>query len=174
MANAIIYYRDDNSTLDDYATPLLLLAGKPAQCVEFTYSSKMLEGVKRHYMTNITKILVPNADGTRTIRKQENGLKEYWWILRGLFRTPDVDADIKKLETFRTQLQVTTKYPYGNIGFYSPNALRFNLDPNATHANAATQGFTIDYVDEGRVGQKGEIFDFEIKLDFGGTVVVPP
>lgn len=175
MANAILYWRDNNSTLTEYATVPLLLAGKPAQCIEFTYNMKHLEGVRRRFVTNITKILVPTSDGSRIIRKQENGLKEYSWTLRGLFRNPDENASLKKLETMRTQLQVTSLFPFGNIGIYSPNATRFSLDPNATSAGSvsATQGFTIDYVEEGRLGQKADFYDFEVKLDFGGTVVVP-
>jgi len=164
----MLYYRTAATPASNptFATPALMLANAPLQCLEFVYPDKLLEGSRKRYENNIKHISAPNPNGTRKTSTQENGLREAYLIIRGNFKT-STDTEIKKLEEFSIRSQIDTVHVFGHIGFFSPNAVRLNLDPTPTI------GYTIDYYEFGRLGQKGEIYDFEVKLSIGGTIPVP-
>ena len=71
------------------------------------------------------------------------------------------------------KMQVNTVYPDGIIGFYSPNAPEFSLDPNATKVGStetpATKGYTIESWDLGFMTPRIKNYDFSVSLSFGGT-----
>lgn len=169
LANVILYHRTATTPASDplYNTVAKLLAAKPAQCLEFIFPNDMLEGSRKRYENNIKHIPSSTPDGTRKASTQENGLKSSTLILRGNFKNPDADTDLKKLEIFAISSQIDTLHVFGHIGFFSPNATRLTLDPTPTI------GYTIDYIETGRIGQRGSIYDFEVGLSIGGTIPVP-
>ena len=66
--------------------------------------------------------------------------------------------------------QLDSRHPFGVIGFYSPNAPEFSLDPNASSATVpATKGYTIESWDIGYMTPKIKNYDFSVTLSFGGT-----
>ena len=56
------------------------------------------------------------------------------------------------------------------IGFYSPNAPQFSIDPNANGTTNATKGLTIQSTRVGFAGQKKKRYGFSVTLSFGGTL----
>ena len=126
-------------------------------------------------------IPVPNSSGTRKINKQENGLKSITIDINGRFRKPasGLDADVGILRTMATRSNLDTSHPFGNVGFYSPNAPEFSIDPNATSTNAgspqsgtvtpATKGLTLDSFSIGYNSPNIKAYGFRAKLKFGGT-----
>jgi len=180
MANAILYFRD-GETGDGYTDVGNLASIDDSQKLEFIADDNLMEAVEFAYTNNVIDLPVPIADGTRKINKQENGLRSVKLIIRGRFRKPHeidsgvvkpiVDTDIAKLVAMSKKLQVNTAYPYGIIGFYSPNAPEFSLDPNATSANSgtpATKGYTIESWNLGYASPKIKTYDFSVHLSFGG------
>ncbi len=155
-------------------TPTELETNFEAQVLTFLVPDNILEAVKFVYQNNISNIIAPNSEGVRRINKQENGLRGIQLTINGVFRNPKtISDDIAKLRTFMTIKQLDLKHVQGIVGFECPNAPEFNLDPNATTgalpAGKATQGYTIDSVSLGYVGQQPTRYDFQVVLSFGGT-----
>lgn len=178
MPTALIYYRDpDNNTLSDDAgatTPELLATNFPDQVLSFTFSDNVLEGMNFSYVNNITDLPAPLSDGTRRINKQENGLSSVILSINGVFSNPKtLNSDIAKLKLIASRVNLDEKHIYGNVGFYSPNASEFNLDPNATTGSKATIGFTVTSFKIGYVGQENTRYGFSVVLSFGGTYTSP-
>ena len=190
MADAVLYYREgvDGSGDPDWGDADLTLteflnssnSTIQSQRLEFTFSDNLVEAMQFAYRNNVIDYPVPISDGTRKINKQENGLREIKLILKGRFRQPQtsagvptVDSDIAKLIAMSKKMQVNTVYPYGIIGFYSPNAPEFSLDPNATKVGStetpATKGYTIESCDLGFMTPRIKNYDFSVSLSFGGT-----
>jgi|TARA_B100001750_G_C15424543_1_gene554774 hypothetical protein len=178
MAFALIYYRTDGTLSGEadtrkgangssYYDPTDLPS---AQKLEFDFPDNVLESIKDSYVNNIVDIPVPISDGTRRVNKQENGMKSLTLTVSGVFKNPNSNADILKLKTIRQTPQLDEAHPFGRIGFYSPNATAYTLDPSATSSVNATQGFTISSVDIGFVGQKKTRYGFTVALSFGGTL----
>ena len=176
MADAILYYRTPTSRQDQYALPTT--SGFPAgQKLTFTFSDNIMEAIQFSYENNIVDIPAPISDGTRKINKQENGLKDIKLIIKGRFKKPKdgsgnpiLDTDIGKLITFSRIAQLDASHPFGIIGFFSPNAPEFSIDPNATGASTpATKGLTIQGWDLGYMTPKVTSYDFRMTLSFGGT-----
>ena len=182
MANAILFYRTDGSISGEsdtrkkasgstYYDPSAV--GFPsAQKLDFTFPDNVLEGLSESYSNNIINIPVPNSLGVRRINKQENGLKSITVKISGVLK--NTQTDIQKLKTIRQTPQLDLQHPYGRIGFYSPNATEFSLDPSATVSGStnvpATQGYTIGDVEIGYAGQKKTRYTFSATLSFGGIV----
>ena len=182
MANAILFYRTDGSISGEsdtrkkasgstYYDPSAV--GFPsAQKLDFTFPDNVLEGLSESYSNNIINIPVPNSLGVRRINKQENGLKSITVKISGVLK--NTQTDIQKLKTIRQTPQLDLQHPYGRIGFYSPNATEFSLDPSATVSGStnvpATQGYTIGDVEIGYAGQKKTRYAFSATLSFGGIV----
>ena len=86
----------------------------------------------------------------------------------------NTQTDIQKLKTIRQTPQLDPQHPFGRIGFYSPNATEFSLDPSATIVSSAdvpaTQGYTISGVTIGYTGQSKTRYSFSATLNFGGTM----
>ena len=149
-------------------------------------ASEYLSGVGETLRTNpfsmegLKAAAIPATQGgmdlaiaeTRRINKQENGLTQKTITINGIFKNPDIDDDVKKLEIIRGTLQVTDQFPFGVVGFDSPNAERFSLDPEDGNS-PSEQGFTVKQTTIGFVGQKKTRYAFQITLSFGGTVVLP-
>jgi hypothetical protein len=178
MVDAILYYRTGiyikgSSASDPYFDPVDL---PTSYKVPFNFPDNLLEGIDYQYQNNVLDIPVPNSLGIRKINKQDNGLKTVQLTLNGEFLIPKtagvktVDADILKLKLMASMLQVEDKHPYGKIGFYSPNAPEFSLDPNATSSLNATKGYTLTSLRIGYIGQKTTRYGFSVTLAFGGTV----
>ena len=182
MASAILFYRTDGSISGEsdtrkkasgstYYDPSAV--GFPsAQKLDFTFPDNVLEGLSESYSNNIINIPVPNSLGVRRINKQENGLKSITVKISGVLK--NTQTDIQKLKTIRQTPQLDLQHPYGRIGFYSPNATEFSLDPSATVSGStnvpATQGYTIGDVEIGYAGQKKTRYTFSATLSFGGIV----
>jgi|TARA_R110000824_G_scaffold355635_1_gene542843 hypothetical protein len=188
MVNAIIYYRTLStlSNTTNATTPSALLSNFPLQCLEFTFSDNLLESIQTTYTNNIVDYPVPNSSGVRKINKQDNGISSFNLIVSGRFKKPinasgipQINTDIAKIVTMSKISQIDTSHPFGVIGFYSPNAPEFTLDPNATSTNAgspqsgtvtpATKGYTISSWELGYMTPKITSYDFRITLSYGGT-----
>jgi len=180
MASAILFYRTDGELSGEsdtrkkangstYYDPADLPS---AQKLEFTFPDNVLEGLTETYTNNIINIPVPNSEGVRRINKQENGLKSVSVSVKGLLK--NTQTDIQKLKTIRQTPQLDLQHPYGRIGFYSPNATEFSLDPSATVSGStdvpATQGYTISDVTIGYAGQTKTRYSFQLTLNFGGII----
>ena len=180
MASAILFYRTDGEISGEtntrkkasgstYYDPVDLPS---AQILTFTFPDNVLEGISEDYSNNIINIPVPNSEGVRRINKQENGLKSITLKIGGLLK--NTQTDIQKLKAIRQTPQLDLQHPYGRIGFYSPNATEFSLDPSATVSGStdvpATQGYTISDVNIGYAGQKKTRYSFQLTLNFGGIV----
>ena len=182
MASAILFYRTggtgDISGESDtrrkasgstYYDPADLPS---AQKLEFTFPDNVLEGLKENYSNNIMDIPVPNSEGVRRINKQENGLQSISLSINGMLK--NTQTDIQKLKTIRQTPQLDVQHPFGRIGFYSPNATEFSLDPSATVSGStnvpATKGYTISSVTIGYTGQSKTRYSFTAVLNFGGTL----
>ncbi len=168
MANAILFYRQDgqiNTSLNDLPD---------FQKLEFEFPDNILEGIQEEWQNNVIDLPVPISDGTRRINKQENGLMQRLLTINGVFKNPDINSDILKLYDIRSRLQVTEDFPFGVVGFESPNADRFNLDPaDVVDANDnSRQGYTVKTTTIGFVGQKKTRYGFQITLSFGGTFFI--
>ena len=159
MVDSMIYYRTSNTTVSLVSNPINL---PTAQKLSFVTPTNILEVVNETYVNNIIDIPVPISDGTRKINKQDNGLNSYSFSISGIFDKPV--TDLVTLNLLRTTKQITTDHPYGCIGFYSPNAPQFNIDP------IATRGLTIKNTAIGYTGQKKTRYGFSISLSFGGTI----
>jgi hypothetical protein len=178
MPDAILYYRTTStfkgaSSSATYWNPDDLPSN---QKLVFSFSDNMLEGIDFQYQNNVLDISAPNADGTRRINKQDNGLKMCSLTINGVFKIPissnlpALDTDIYALKTMASMSQVDTYHPFGKIGFYSPNAPEFSLDPNAqSSSTVATRGFTLSSLRIGYIGQKTTRYGFSVTLNFGGT-----
>ena len=161
MADAMLYFRTGiykkGSSGDTYYDPTDLPSSYK---MEFTFSDNLLEGIDFQYTNNVLDIPVPNSLGVRRINKQDNGLKSLQLTLNGEFRIPKtagepvLDTDIAKLKSMASMVQVESDHPFGKIGFYSPNAPEFSLDPNATSSNPATVGYTMSSLRIGYIGLK--------------------
>jgi len=180
MASAILFYRTDGDISGEsdtrrkasgstYYDPADLPS---AQKLEFTFPDNVLEGLKEDYSNNIMDIPVPNSQGVRRVNKQENGLKYISLSINGMLK--NTQTDIQKLKTIRQTPQLDQQHPFGRIGFYSPNATEFSLDPSATIVSSvdvpATQGYTISGVTIGYTGQSKTRYSFSATLNFGGTM----
>lgn len=180
MTDAILFYRTTSTfkgsnSSSQYWNPTSL---PQAQKLVFTFSDNLLEGINFQYQNNVLDIPAPNSEGIRKINKQENGLKSAVLEIVGSFKIPitnampALDADISKLKLMSSMSQIDSIHPYGRIGFYSPNAPEFSIDPNATANNinnSATLGLTISSIKIGYVGQKTTRYSFNVSLSFGGT-----
>ncbi|MDC3257187.1 hypothetical protein OAU44_00265 [bacterium] len=174
MTDAILYYRTPTSTRTNYALPTT--AGFPtAQKLTFTFSDNLLEGVDFNYQNNVLDIPVPISTGLRKINKQDNGLKSIILTINGEFKIPKsggapaLDDDIGRLKSMASMVQVESKHPFGKIGFFSPNAPEFSLDPNSTSSANATFGYTLQNLRIGYMGQKTTRYGFSATLSYGGT-----
>lgn len=175
MANAHLFFRTVNSSQAtsgcSTSSALLTKSGTNSdtglaysqQVLAFDISDYILESIGESYDNNVIDIPVPTSDGTRKINKQENGLRGRTLTIKGIFKN-DTNSDIKKLERMRQRQQVDTTHKFGIIGFYSPNAERFSLDPDG---NA---GYTISSTTIGFQGSSKKRYDFQVTLSFGGTV----
>jgi hypothetical protein len=177
MPTALLYFRTDGthpvytaSTTSDAVSVSQLLATYPDQVLEFDFPENILEGMKLSYDNNVVNIPAPNSDGVKLINKQENGLRGVELVINGVFKNPKtINTDITKLKNLATMSQVDSKHIYGIVGFYSPNAPEFSLDPNATVISTATKGYTLSSFTIGYVGQNVTRYDFRVTLSFGGT-----
>lgn len=185
MPTAFLYMRSDGTdtapfnvaTLSDTTNatdPVELQANFPLQVLDFTFSDNVLEGIDFTYSNNITDITAPLSDGTRRMNKQENGLGGITLSINGVFSNPKtLNTDIAKLKLIASRVQLDGKHIYGKIGFYSPNAPEFSLDPNATAGGNATIGYTVSGFKIGYIGQQVTRYGFSITLSFGGTYTSP-
>jgi len=181
MANAHLFFRTIGTPKSDtdYDTSTKLLNSPVAmngtanglgyslsvtkQVLAFDISDYILESIGESYSNNIIDIPVPTSDGTRKINKQENGLRSKTLTIKGMFRNSS-SSDIEKLERMRQIPQVDVTHKFGVIGFYSPNATRFSLDPDGS------AGYTITDTSIGFVSGSQKKYDFQVTLSFGGTV----
>lgn len=185
MPTALLYMRSDGSDTAPFnvsslsddtgaTTPELLATNFPDQVLSFIFDENILEGIDFSYNNNITDISAPLSDGTRRINKQENGLGGISLTINGVFENPKtLNADIAKLKLISSRVNLDPKHIYGKIGFYSPNAPEFNLDPNATSGSNATIGYTVSGFKLGYIGQQVTRYGFSITLSFGGTYTSP-
>ena len=180
MASAILFYRTDGDISGESDTRKKASGSTyydsadlpPAQILTFTFPDNVLEGLSESYTNNIIDIPVPNSEGVRRVNKQENGLKSVSLMINGMLK--NTQTDIQKLKTIRQTPQLDAQHPFGRIGFYSPNATEFSLDPSATIVSSAdvpaTQGYTISAVKIGYTGQSKTRYSFSATLNFGGTM----
>lgn len=170
MVDAILYRRTEGTIkgapASQYYEPTSLLAGDK---LEFTFPDNILEGIGFDYVNNVVDQPVPIGDGTRKINKTDNGIRSIDLVINGVFKNPkSLSSDIAKLTLISSSVQTDAKHIFGRVGFYSPNAPDFSLDPNATTSAPATRGYTVSGFHLGYVGQKTTRYDFQIKLSYGG------
>lgn len=190
MPSAYIYFRSDGSTFSGYTNNTLRSATYPdpnsdfatwsanmpsSQVLEFNFPDNILEGINYEYANNVIDIPIANSDGTKKIAKQENGLRSLQVTINGVFKNPKViNTDISKLKNFAKLSQVDDNNIYGIIGFYSPNAPEFSLDPDSTSAGAkGTVGFTLNSFSLGFNTPAITRYGFRVTLSFGGVFTNP-
>ena len=105
MVDATLFYRKNGQHGNISSLP-------SNQKLVFTFPDNVLEGIQDVYQNNIIDLPVPISDGTRRINKQENGLTQKTITINGIFKNPDIDDDVKKLEIIRGTLQVTDEFPF--------------------------------------------------------------
>jgi len=183
MTDAILYYRDtthikgagSSTYYNPSALPTTGGNNNKGYKLTFTFSDNLLEGIDFNYQNNVLDIPVPISTGLRKINKQDNGLKSITLTINGEFKiphsggAPSLDDDIERLKLMASMVQVDVKHPFGKIGFFSPNAPEFSLDPNATTSNNATFGYTLQNLRIGYMGQKTTRYGFSATLTYGGT-----
>ena len=183
MPTAFLYYRT-NSTLRGvtYPNPSLdettFLANMPsAQVLEFNFPDNILEGINFEYTNNVIDIPIANSDGVKRIAKQENGLRSIHVTINGVFKNPkSINNDISKLKNMAKTSQIDDDNIYGVIGFYSPNAPEFSLDPNAVSLPIRTKGtigYTMQSFSLGFQTPTITRYGFRVTLSFGGTYTNP-
>ena len=180
MTDAILFYRDathiKGASGSTYYNPSAL---PTAYKLVFTFSDNLLEGMDFNYQNNVLDIPVPISTGLRKINKQDNGLKSITLTINGEFKIPYdgtipnqipvLDDDIARLKSFASMVQVDVKHPFGKIGFFSPNAPEFSLDPDAATSANANFGYTLQNLRIGYMGQKTTRYGFSATLTYGGT-----
>ena len=164
MANALLYYRTENTrTVDvspvDYSDPFDLPS---SQKLEFIFPNDILESINESYQNNVKQSPVPNQDGTRKINIQENGLSSYGLSINGVFKKDVVDG-IQKLKLMRKTKQVDNYHVHGKFGLKISNASEYDLDPTNL------SGFHIISTNVGYFGVRNTRYDFTINLGFGGS-----
>tara|TARA_R110002051_G_scaffold218643_2_gene282461 strand:+ start:2493 stop:3023 length:531 start_codon:yes stop_codon:yes gene_type:complete len=176
MVDSILFYRDSTHKKDGVGSTYYDPTDLPTTGginnggfkLSFTTPTNILEVVDEVYTNNIIDIPVPISDGTRKINKQDNGLSSYIFTINGVFENNL--NDLTMLNTLRKMQQVTTEHPFGCLGFYSPNAPQFSIDPNANGSTNATKGLTLKSTRIGFAGQKKKRYGFAVTLSFGGTL----
>lgn len=168
MADASLYFRTPSTSVNEtgYATVLQFLSNAPAsQIITFTAPNDIFESWGKEFTNNITQQPIPNNIGNRALNTIDNGLSACIITITGRFKNPTADADAKKLEQFASQAQNDVYNQFGNIGLYSPNAARYNLDPTST------QGYMVKSFNFRRLSNAPNTIEFTLTLAFGGAYV---
>lgn len=168
MADASLYFRTPSTSVNQtgFATVSQFLSNASAsQIITFTAPNDIFESWQKEFVNNITQQPIPNNVGNRALNTIDNGFNSCIITITGRFKNPTADADAKKLEQFASQVQSDTFNQFGNIGLFSPNAARYNLDPNST------QGYMIKSFSFKRMSNAPNTIEFILTLAFGGSYV---
>ena len=165
-ANAVLYYRDINSTKANPAFDTLdkLIAAKPAQVLEFDDTANLLTNVSEEEQNNTSDD--PHYDpGTvdPVIEKQYNG--SFGRVLT-LSIQSDVDQTIfrQKLRSFIELVQIEVEHhEFGIFGFFHPVLADFNVDPTDKF------GYTLDRPIKG-YASGAESVSITLRMTLGGNL----
>lgn len=170
MANAILFKRTDAQTFSTHPTVNDL---PDSQKVIFNSSDSRLESIRRPHANNVVDFPVTTQDGTRKSNIQDAGGLNNMLNLVCSFRIDKANAvtQIARFVAMYNQVpMVTTKFPFGNIGFYSPNTSTFfNVDPNASSTTNANYGLTIRDIEWDWDAQRSKTMIIRFSLKIGGT-----
>ena len=164
----MLYWREKNTkrTISEYSSIEKLFSKKPEQCLQLEKDgireiSQIIDGGPNAGTTNIPSF---SAEGTKSIAKQLNGAIKYGMTIHGSCKSADVSFR-EQLRSFFFMPDVEDEYhKHGIFGFYHPDLIDFNLDPNDT------QGYTITMPSDAFVGVSpiNEI-SWKFVLEWGGV-----
>lgn len=163
----MLYYRTPSTpnTNPTYATPANMLANAPSQCIVFKRPKSSLDSISTNYKNNINYYGGISNDGSRIINIQDNGIDNYTLTLNGIFTVDQGSTDLSKLAfVFAEQLQTDNVHTKGNVGFYSPNASFFSVDPSG--GNGAV-GYSIKELNVNRATKIPNLYSFSLILGLG-------
>jgi len=105
---------------------------------------------------------------------QDNGLMQDGMTLNCSIRMDRTHEQVNawdRLQSFMTQAQVNTKFPFGKFGFLSNYmSSPFSLDPDATSLENATKGLVIKSVEVVWNPRENKTIIINIGIVFGGTI----
>jgi len=163
-----LYWREKNTkrTISDYDTVEKLYNAKPEQCLRLEEDgireiASIIDGGPNTGTTNIPSY---SAEGKKSIAKQLNGAIKYGMTVNGSCKSTD-SLFRQKLRSFFFMPDVEDEYhKHGIFGFFHPDLIDFNLDPDST------EGYTITMPSDAFVGNSpiNEIF-WKFVLEWGGV-----
>lgn len=162
----MIYYRTSSTpnTNPTYSTAPLMLANAAPQCIVFKRPNSSLDQISTNYINNINYYSSITNDGSRLRNLQDNGIESATLTLTGIFTQTGV-SDLNKLAyVFAEQSQTDTVHVKGNVGFYSPNATYFSIDPTG---GAGAFGYSIKELNVSRVTKVPNLYVFSLTLGLG-------
>lgn len=160
----MIYYRTSSTpnTNPTYATPALMLANASSQCIVFSRPKSSLDSISTNYKNNINYFNGISNDGSRISNIQDNGFGGQTLTLNGVFTVDNGTSDLNKLAfIFAEGLQTDTIHTKGHIGFYSPNAPYFSVDPAG---GTFAAGYSIKELNVNRATKVPNLYVFSIIL----------
>ncbi len=160
MANAMLYYRTPTTTSVIVPDPNNL---PDAQKLLFTPPDDLAAGIDERHTNNIVRKVPPIPRGRKIIQTDE-GFKEKIFTLHGNFIVDSNDAP-DKLDDFVIIGQSDDYHKFGVFGISYPNGPSY-LTKDSTN----TQGFMIEEKGGKHIGITKEIFDFSVRISFGGTI----
>lgn len=163
----MLYYRTTSTpnTNPSYSTPALMLANASSQCIVFKRPKSSLDSIGTNYKNNINYYGAISNDGSRIINIQDNGIDNYTLTLNGIFTVDQGSTDLSKLAfVFAEQLQTDNIHTKGNVGFYSPNAPFFNVDPSG---GVGALGYSIKELNVNRSTKIPNLYVFSLVLGLG-------
>lgn len=163
----ILYWREKTtkSSISDYDNVEKLHDAKIGQCLRLEIDgvreiSSIIDGGPNTGTTNIPSY---SAEGKKSIAKQLNGAIKYGMTITGSCKATDIFFR-QKLRKFFFMPDVEDEYhKHGIFGFFHPDLIDFNLDPNDT------QGYTITMPSDAFVGNSpiNEV-SWKFVLEWGG------
>lgn len=160
----MIFYRTPSSKISTYATPALLYAALPAQCLLFTPPNDLASGISDDYTNNVVRKL-PSAPFGRKILQYDEGVAGWNITVEGNYVKGD--ANDGKLHSFEILPQSDDYHTSGIFGIVYPNGPNWlqSIDPSNT------KGLMITNRRGRHVGITKELVDFSITFSYGGDVV---
>jgi len=164
MVHAMLFYRTLTTRQLDFATPALLYASHPEQCILFTPPNDLASKINDVYTNNIVRKNPPEPFN-RFIRQTDEGVAGWLIDMEGNFLQTGGTSSVA-MHFMATLPQGDSYHNMGCIGLVWPNG-PFQLqeiDP------APNIGLMIVQRRGTHVGITKELVDFSVQLSYGGFV----
>lgn len=166
--NAVLYHRTNatRKALVAFDTLDKLIAGAPAQVLEFNDTNLLLTDVQEEEQNNVSNDshYDPGVNNPK-IEKQYNGSKGRNLVLK-LVTDADQSVFRQKLRSFIELAQIEPLFhEFGIFGFFHPKVADFNVDPTDLF------GYTIDRPLKG-FKSGSEIVPITLRMSIGGDLVL--